>query len=44
MRPRLGFSVALKMQTELLLIDEVLGVGDGKFRQKAETAMANKIG
>ena len=43
MRPRLGFSVALKMRTELLLIDEVLGVGDGKFRRKAVNAMANKI-
>jgi lipopolysaccharide transport system ATP-binding protein len=43
MRARLGFSVALKMQSELLLIDEVLGVGDGRFRHKAETAMINKI-
>ena len=43
MRARLGFSVAVKMQSELLLIDEVMGVGDGKFRQKAETAMKNKI-
>ena len=44
MRSRLGFSVALKMRSELLLIDEVLSVGDGKFRHKAETAMVNKIG
>jgi len=43
MRARLGFSVAVKMQSELLLIDEVMGVGDGKFRHKAETAMNNKI-
>jgi len=43
MRPRLGFSVALKMRTELLLIDEVLGVGDGRFRRKAMSAMASKI-
>jgi lipopolysaccharide transport system ATP-binding protein len=43
MRARLGFSVALKMQSELLLIDEVLGVGDGKFKQKAEAAMIDKI-
>ncbi len=43
MRARLGFSVALKMQSEVLLIDEVLSVGDGKFRHKAETAMINKI-
>lgn len=43
MRARLGFSVAVNMQSELLLIDEVMGVGDGKFRHKAETAMKNKI-
>lgn len=43
MRARLGFSVALKMQSELLLIDEVLGVGDGKFKAKATDAMINKI-
>jgi lipopolysaccharide transport system ATP-binding protein len=43
MRARLGFSVALKMSSALLLIDEVLGVGDGVFRKKAESAMANKI-
>jgi len=43
MRARLGFSVAVKMQSELLLIDEVLGVGDGKFKRKAANAMVNKI-
>ena len=43
MRARLGFSVAVTMQTELLLIDEVMGVGDGQFRVKAESAMVNKI-
>ena len=43
MRARLGFSVAINMHSELLLIDEVMGVGDGKFRQKAETTMINRI-
>ena len=43
MRARLGFSVAVKMHSELLLIDEVMGVGDGRFRQKAEAAMIDKI-
>lgn len=43
MRARLGFSVAVKMNSDLLLIDEVMGVGDGKFRKKAEAAMINKI-
>jgi lipopolysaccharide transport system ATP-binding protein len=44
MRARLGFSIALEMHAELLLVDEVLGVGDGKFRKKAQAAMINKIG
>jgi lipopolysaccharide transport system ATP-binding protein len=43
MTARLGFSVALRMQSELLLIDEVLGVGDGKFRAKASEALESKI-
>lgn len=43
MRGRLAFAVALKMKSELLLIDEVLGVGDGKFVQKASAAMTDKI-
>ena len=43
MRARLGFSVAITMHSELLLIDEVLGVGDGKFKRKATNAMVNKI-
>lgn len=40
---RLGFSVGLKMKADLLLIDEVLGVGDAAFRQKATRAMKEKI-
>jgi lipopolysaccharide transport system ATP-binding protein len=44
MRARLGFSVAIKMRTELLLIDEVLGVGDLHFRGKAEKALKEKMG
>lgn len=44
MTARLGFSVALRMRSELLLIDEVLGVGDGKFRAKATEALESKIG
>jgi len=43
MRARLGFSVALKMNSELLLVDEVMGVGDINFRKKAELAMIDKI-
>lgn len=43
MRARLGFSIAVTMESELLLLDEVMSVGDGNFRQKAEAAMVNKI-
>lgn len=43
MRLRLGFSVALHVHPDVLLIDEVLAVGDGRFKEKAERAMVNKI-
>lgn len=43
MRTRLGFSVAMYVSPEVLLIDEVLGVGDVSFRKKAEQALENKI-
>ena len=43
MRARLGFSVALKMEADLLLIDEVLGVGDVRFQEKAQKAMLERI-
>ncbi|MEM1412528.1 MAG: ABC transporter ATP-binding protein [Pseudomonadota bacterium] len=43
MKARLGFSVGLKMQADLLLVDEVLGVGDASFRTKAKHAMKARI-
>lgn len=43
MKARLGFAVAIIMQTDILLIDEVLGVGDIKFRAKAERTLVNRI-
>lgn len=43
MRARLGFSTALQTQVEILLIDEVLSVGDQAFRQKASAAMRDHI-
>lgn len=43
MKARLGFSVAMIMQTDILLIDEVLGVGDLIFRKKAEAALIERI-
>lgn len=43
MRSRLGFTTALKTHVDILLIDEVLSVGDARFRRKAEAAMKSRI-
>jgi lipopolysaccharide transport system ATP-binding protein len=39
MRVRLAFSVAAHLEPEILLIDEVLAVGDTEFRKKCVTKM-----
>ena len=43
MRARLGFSVAMHMNPDVLLLDEVLSVGDAAFKKKAEKEMLKKI-
>lgn len=43
MRARLGFTTALMTHVDILLIDEVLSVGDAQFRGKAQTAMQERI-
>ncbi len=43
MNARLGFTTALLTKVDILLIDEVLSVGDAQFRQKAEEAMRDRI-
>lgn len=43
MLARLGFAVALEMSPDVLLIDEILGVGDEAFRQKSTLAMKEKM-
>lgn len=43
MKARLGFAVAMKMSPDILLVDEVLGVGDAAFRNKSTMAMKEKM-
>ena len=43
MRARLGISVALQMEPDMLLLDEVLGVGDPVFREKSRDAIRSKL-
>lgn len=42
MRARLGFSITTIICPDVLLVDEVLGVGDQHFKQKAELTMVAK--
>lgn len=44
MRARLGFATAMSTYPDVLLIDEVLAVGDSNFKAKAESAIKQKIG
>lgn len=39
MKARLGFSVAVHVEPEILVVDEVLVVGDAAFRQKCQDKM-----
>ncbi len=43
MRARLGFSIAIQLETDVLLIDEVFAVGDIHFRKKATEALKTKL-
>jgi ABC-2 type transport system ATP-binding protein len=43
MRSRLAFSIACLVNPEILILDEVLSVGDGAFRVKSETKMLEVI-
>lgn len=40
---RLGFSVALQVQPEVLLLDELLAVGDAAFQRKSSQAIHERI-
>ena len=43
MRARLGFATALKNRSRVILIDEVLGVGDKLFKDKASAALREEM-
>lgn len=40
---RLGFAISINLKPELLLIDEVLSVGDGRFKNKSYKAIMELI-
>jgi len=43
MRARLAFSIAASIQPEILIIDELMGVGDRKFQKKSKARMKELI-
>ena len=43
MKSRLAFSIASQVNPEILILDEVLSVGDGAFRKKSEKKMKEII-
>lgn len=43
MKSRLAFSIASLVEPEILILDEVLSVGDGAFRKKSEAKMREII-
>lgn len=43
MKSRIAFSIASMVEPEILILDEVLSVGDGAFREKSEAKMQEII-
>jgi len=44
MKARLGFSIATMVKPDILIVDEILSVGDYKFRKKCEQRMQELLG
>lgn len=44
MKARLGFSIATIVKPDILILDEVLSVGDFKFKEKSEQKIMSMIG
>jgi len=43
MKGRLGFAVATSVKPDILIVDEILGVGDFKFKEKCEKRITEMI-
>jgi len=43
MRARLGFSIAIQLEPDVLLLDELLAVGDAEFKVKSRDALRQKL-
>jgi len=43
MKARVGFSIAIHARPDVILLDEVLGVGDADFRKKSAQSMRDRI-
>jgi ABC-type polysaccharide/polyol phosphate transport system ATPase subunit len=43
MRARVGFSIATSVDPDILLLDEVLGTGDNKFKEKSRRRIADVL-